>query len=1454
MRAADLFVGGNRALAWVALLLTLAGSAGQSVAGRVELDLSGSWQYQKVSQLSFPPSNNWQTVAVPGFLSGWQYEHAWFRCVFTPPASMAGARLKLRFGGAKYNSQVWVNSAFIGSYLNGYEPFEFDVTAAAKVGQTNELLVGVTDWTSTFSAPVDFTKLPANEDPRYYAQNVVLAPIGGRYELYGLWQPVRLVSAPPVAIAEVFVMPSVRAQQLTVRLTLRNDTTNAQIVNVANRALDGGLAAITLPARQVTVPPGSLSVDVSTAWTNAHWWSHLDPYLYSLETTLTSGANLDQVQTRFGFRECWTEKGQFLLNGIPITLLASATWPPTTLQSSNAIAQVLLEVKAANAVAMRMHTQPWDESWYDIADQIGLLIVEECAVWCDPKAYRLGDSAFWTNYSQHVAAAAKRDRNHPSIVLWSLENEILHCGGEQLYNATDTQLAAMGRVLKAIDPTRPITYEADLDPGGEADVLGLHYPHEFPDYQLWPNAAWWMGQPIARSWVPGGQWQWDRAKPLYIGEFLYVPPTAAAQFSILFGDDAYADPTGYRNLAKGLTWRMQIEAYRAYGVNGVSPWTLFEDPAVTTAPFDLNPSTNHLYQVQKTAYDPNYVFVEEYNPRFFTGDTVTRTAHLFNDRPDTNQLTLKWSAGGAWQSQSLTLPPAGRWQGTISFPAPSTVGPFNLQLEVVNGATVVFTNSYSYAALARPTLELPVGTRLGLYDPFGATSNLLGGFDIPFTRIADLRTASYSQMNLLIIGRCALTNEPAPEVGKGSLAAQLGDFASLGGWIIVLEQTNYPSWMPLQLQNFDATFAFPSADHPAMRGLTSDDLRWWAGDHRVVAQALAAPSRGNFRILSTIGSTSGLEYAAAVEAPVGKGGFLCSQFLLAQKFASEPLAGPLLQRLLDYCAPGVSHPGYHAAGLVTETNSAAAAALAGIGLEAENLSGRLTNCDPTLYPVMILAGSNAVWQEATLQLSNLTSYVEGGGKLVLHRPTSSFLAAAQPTLFPDLDWANIPLGRVLRRDDTNAAVRFANHDLYWIAQAATWDQSEVLSTNVARRTYRRRFDLANFNTIQVASMPTRSTGAAAAGGWWLYNNGYVAQDITIAEPGTYLFNISASGTPAFGGWPQMSLRIDGQVRDSILVPTNALGFYTLSADLTSGVHQLSISFDNDTWNPPTEDRNLFLAQIRWGRESDDSSITLLTQPAAVAQSRLGRGLVVLDEMMWETETQNAVKAARYVSSLLTGLGAAMTQPMSLAIPAASMTNVDVAAYSIDGNSVWLNSNGRIQSRVSFSSAGYYTFTLLAGGTAALGVLPQVAVVVDGINQTNFFLVSASMTQYAVTLRMTAGAHAIGLAFLNDYYANGEDRNAAFGLLTITAQAAPQITALEVDAPHQTATLQWQATPGKRYEVQTLSDFSGGPWYAVANFLCNDNIATWRDTGAGSNAPPLTDEAPRRYYRIRQVGP
>ena len=411
----------------------------------------------------------------------------------------------------------------------------------------------------------------------------------------------------------------------------------------------------------------------------------------------------------------------------------------------------------------------------------------------------------------------------------------------------------------------------------------------------------------------------------------------------------------------------------------------------------------------------------------------------------------------------------------------------------------------------------------------------------------------------------------------------------------------------------------------------------------------------------------------------------------------------------------------------------------------------------------------------------------------------------------------------------------------------------MLSSNVASRYYRKNFNLTTYDTIQVLTMPIHSTGGAGSGGWWLYANGYVAQNINVLQAGTYLFNVQASGTPVQGGWPQMSLEIDGVTQDLVTVPTNQLAYYTLSADLTTGTHQLSVSFDNDAYAPP-EDRNLFLAQILWGRDADNNPATLLTRPGAVAQDRRGSGLVLLDEIEWDTETQNATRAGRYISRLLTDLGVAFQPSPGVTVVAGTMTNVNVAVYNTSGGIAYLNSNGRIETSVNITASGNYTFTIVAGGNAAAGVLPQIGVTVDGSSRTNFFLTDTNLAAYSVTLFLTAGTHAIGLAFLNDYYAPPADRNAFFSQFTITPASVLQITGLDANTVQQSATLQWRTTPGAVYEVQFTPGLPPTNWQPVLTTTSSASITSWEDDGGLSGIPPLSPAAPQRFYRIRQVSP
>lgn len=1420
---------------------------------REDVDLNGEWEYQEVTELTYPPPSAWQPTTVPGYLSGYNYEKAWFRTTFTLPASMSGMKIKLLFGGVKYDSKVYVNGQFLGGHLNGYNPFELDIANAVQFGVENELLVGLSDWTALFTSPVDFSNLQPGESPRDRAKNVIIAPIGGRYELYGIWQGVTLRSVPGFSAEDVFVVPSVREGKLTVRATVRNEDTIERTGTLRNQVLDGQQIVLTLPDAEITLAPGESAVkEVGASWPDARPWSLSDPHLYHLDTTLEPPSGLaDEVVTRFGFREFWREGDSFYLNGTRINLLATSCWPPNNLMNAEDIRKVLEDVKASNNVAYRLHTQPWDETWYEVADEVGLLIVEEGAVWCDPAAYRLADPTFWANFGDHLTAAVKRDRNHPSLVMWSLENELLHCGGGNIYAGTEAELAKLGRLVKELDPTRPITYEADLDPGGEADVIGLHYPHEFPNYHLWPNTAYWMDEPIPIGFAPGGTWQWDRQKPLYIGEFLWVPASSPDGFTILYGDEPYADATYYRSQAKGWTWRMQIEAYRGYGVNGMCPWTMFEDIATRWDALDLNTDENHLYQVQKEAYHPNAVFVKQYDSRFFIGETVERSLCIYNDTMRHGHYTLRWSVGGESSTRSFPMEPAERRRETITFQTPSTPRDFCLTIELLDGETTVFSDEKMYAACAAPLLTLAEGTRLGVFDTEGSTAALLTQQGVPYTPISDLAAAPYDQLDVLIVGKNSLGEEQALQVGAESIGARWEAFAESGGWVIVLEQSSYPRWMPLSLSATDyrANFAFPrAADHSIVSGMSAEDLRWWRGDNFVTAGSLSKPSRGNFRVLVDVGSQNGLDHAAMVEIPRGKGGFIFSQMLLVTKFSSEPMAGILLQRILDYCSHQSNHLRY--AGLVAEPDSDAAKALSQLGLLHENLSGRLATQNVVIYPLLLIAGGDSAWNEAQASLGKLASYVEQGGKLLLHRPSDAFLSAAASTLFPDLEAASNVSVPILKGAQTEEVSALTNYDLYWIDQPGSWNREATLSENIADRVYRKRFTLTHYEVIEVENMPVKTGGGAVAGGWNMYVNGYVAQNITVAKGGDYLFGVIARGTQAYGEYPRMVLRIDGKFEDALVVKSETWQLHSLGANLSAGQHEMALAFTNDAWDPP-DDRNLYMDHVRYGLDPSPQDEVFLTRPGAIVQANRGSGLILLDEIAWETEQKNRGKAERIISTLLTELGATIRTPSGLRIEAEEMEPKGFGYFRVYDGIAFCGSNGRLEASVRFTSSGDYSFEVTGYGTPALGVYPLLELRIDGVKQDEETVDSQSLSRFLLSATVTKGEHVVALAFVNDYYEPPEDRNLALDRLIVSEiqNATPRVLDLLLGKGNKTVTLVWEVEQGNSYEVEFAADFSGRRWLPAANLLANGNVVSWTDDGTTTGISPGDPSVTRRFYRI-----
>jgi len=247
---------------------------------RQEVNLSGEWEYARVEELTQPPAEGWLAIHVPGLIRGVDYERAWFRTDFVVPETMRGMRIELHFGGVKFNSIVMVNGEKVGGHFGGHESFDVDITAVAKVGETNRLDLGCHDWTGVFiDNETDFSVM--KERPmrsREIPKDKILAPIGGHNEQFGPWDDVKLQAHPAVYVKDLFIKPSVREKQLQIDYELANlDDASAEVV-LGVEVLDGDEVVLSGPkAGASELPPGgSVHRTVTIPWENPRTWSHED--------------------------------------------------------------------------------------------------------------------------------------------------------------------------------------------------------------------------------------------------------------------------------------------------------------------------------------------------------------------------------------------------------------------------------------------------------------------------------------------------------------------------------------------------------------------------------------------------------------------------------------------------------------------------------------------------------------------------------------------------------------------------------------------------------------------------------------------------------------------------------------------------------------------------------------------------------------------------------------------------------------------------------------------------------------------------------------------------------------------------------------------------------------------------------------------------------------------------
>lgn len=1343
---------------------------------RAKQSLNGVWQAVQVGgPADAAPETGWGDFTVPGVFHSMAEggsRFAWLRKDISIPADWTGRRIFIALTGARYDPHIYVDGRLVGSRLEGYTPFEVEITEAVKPGATHRLEVCCQDLGATFVE--GFELEPGGWDGRRI-KGKLLAPVGGHHGFFGPWDDVWLAARPGVYLTDLVIVPSVRRGRLSVTGALSD---RADGLRVGAEVLEDGRSVLTIPESDVS-PDGSWKI--SSAFPDAHCWSPEDPHLYVLRVTLRkgrAGQALDVMEERFGFKEFWTEGPDFYLNGVKRHLLATSCWPPARPESKEFVRRAIQYWKDANCVAFRQHTQPWRKQWTEMADEMGMMMIIEGAMWTDSGRYAYEDERFWDNYRDHLARMVWRDRNNASVVMWSLENEFLSVGNDRYFPDLEQRLADLGPELKQLDPHHPITYESDLDPGGVADVIGLHYPHELPTHADYPNTCDWLAETVQTE-AGGGllgtreaTFFWERKKPLYIGEYLWVPAQDHSPGTVFFGDDAYLGRVEFKRRAQALAWFDQTVAYRRAGVSGLCPWAL-------GFPRGSNPQESVFFQAQKRAYEPVAAFLKEKDTRFFGGRTVTRTFDVFNDSPTEKHLELRWELRGTEcrGSEKLVLPAAGYKAVEVRVELPQTWEREEhvFQSVLLADGREVHKERRTYRVEPGPrAIFSPAGVRIVLYDPEGKWGALMieptGRAGVLYISSLEKLAGADVTRDILLIAPGAWVppaqDTDAPQVGhENADAVHLAGFLERGGRVLVLEQESLEGMpLPVSLVEHASTMTFPlDAGHPILDGIAAEDLKFWRGDNYVTRREVRRPTSHGARAVVVSGGNESLNQAPIVELQAGKGTVLLVQALVGAKLDAEPVARIILQNALNYLA--AKRPVVEKTVVLSEDEDFKER-LKQLGVAFDDVKGPVRADALARADLLILhGGGRTIAQSGPALRSFLNS--EGPERTVYwHAPDPDAFAGLREVLGARDTRIEPSQGPVtIIRRDHEVLSGVSREDVCFTGPVRDWQRRADVDPSVVDRALLPDLPAGEVDRIEAGDMEIQGQivhvspesdlvtfATSGSGSTW----------IDVSEAGLYSLSVLAGGTPAAGVYPLVSVGVDDREVAAVSLSEEKITSYPVLAHLPAGRHKVSVAFVNDAV-VGTEDRNLILDAILIGREPwRAEGVEFLTQPPAVAIFAAGRGRVVLDGVRWDINTGNIVKGHRYASALLANLGASFEAPEPEPTWLSPLIFEPVGRITYFGKNereLSLYSSGEVAAGFACVTPGRYSVFLRGRSTPAEGVYAKVEMAVDGRRIAEVEVRSGTDRVFRVgTVELSQGRHVLSARFTNDLQTASEDRN------------------------------------------------------------------------------------------------
>jgi beta-galactosidase len=493
------------------ILLVSAGAVQAQIKGpRETTDLSTGWRFrlgdapEAVMAAGFDDSG-WEQVSVPhtwnrigeyaltrGPATNNSQGIGWYRLNYTAPSAAKGRRQYLDFGAVAIIADVWVNGTHVGQHKGAFSRFRFDVTSAWKPSAANLIVVKAD-----------------NSKPAPGSSTAEILPLAGDFFIHGgMYRGVSLITANDVGIDLLdFGGPGVYVQakedfwvsnvpngfsgpigSIDVKVRLRNWSTQAQKFKIRATLLDSKdrqLAKGFIKQESAPMPIGTSETGWRTSFNLSEfrlWDGRADPWLYKIKVDVSDGKTvLDSVTQSFGIRSFnFNPNTGFTLNGKPLKL-HGVSRHQDRLGKGYALsaadhAEDMAIIKEMGANSVRMAHYQHDDAWADEADAHGMVAWAEIPYVTTPSlSGGEGSAAVFANAEQQLRELIRQNYNHPSIMMWSIGNEVDASALFGLGGGATKPLALLQHLQKVArqeDPTRPTIF-ADCCEDVRTPVAGL---------------------------------------------------------------------------------------------------------------------------------------------------------------------------------------------------------------------------------------------------------------------------------------------------------------------------------------------------------------------------------------------------------------------------------------------------------------------------------------------------------------------------------------------------------------------------------------------------------------------------------------------------------------------------------------------------------------------------------------------------------------------------------------------------------------------------------------------------------------------------------------------------------------------------------------------------------------------------------------------------------------------